>query len=614
MNDISTQACCLAIEATRVFLIKEIDEDTPYRVILEIAESMGYKVDYIINYKKYIDCFIQVIEDYMNNPDRKTLLVDLKTNHPVREPRNLADAAKLINSDDHYWDINSLNLAMNHLVTFDPEKIDKDFKIGKKTPENPLNYDMSMLYKICKHYNLKTCRGSTIKDLGKMVKYRTYSYEQLVDRLMRGKNKRKNETLDQLCYDFFQIDTRNLFIKRFLPMTDQEAITIILFEYGINIYYAKKPLKEYHHIKKNFKNIESYVPSDNRLLRIFNRDKRWIFSNEMWIPQLINSYSPMAIIKLAENEGFSDEDLLDSKVSLLSLDTSTHIYLGIHPFYDKTNLETFTIFNIENAEDQNIENGDYLLTIGKTKHPCTLFLTTITELINHFTSVKNFLIPGDVARYYFNATAITKLKNFCKKRIDFLLENNEPILNEPVRILKNLIDDISLSEKNLNNHMEKIKKLTSEDQEHIKTYLFYIMELAFYMRGWKVDGNDEYPLVSEKTQTSPDSFDQIERNYEEQYMKINNLYSTLLTEVTDIIDSIYLLDIKRVGDKVDFVRVKNPEVGTTIMEKLIIIKENSNDNACIRLSSNYILYTVYHYYKECFGETLFDIEKVSPIS
>lgn len=578
---------------------KIIDGDTPRLVIIEMMVSMGYKIEKNpVSPDNYFDQIVAFINNFVSNDEGCSIEIDPENLSPTPNETNLSNAARYVNADySTVWDIENLNRAFIHLMTFDPSKIEADFHVGKKTPEFPENYDACMLYEICKSGGISTTRNMTLDEM---------------ERLIKGRSKGVDESLESICGDFFNSDMRRVFFKRFIPITDNEIIAFVLCKYGLNIYYASNPGEEYKYIRGET-NLDNYIPRDEKLREIFIRDNRWILHNEkFWIPQLLDSYSFGSLHTMAEDEGVSGEDLQDPKNALKSLGDSTHIYIGIHPSY-VGKMQTYTHYDIKSYDEEQLE-GDVILTIGKTNQPGTLFLITLSELVSHFGSTCMFLVPDD-RNYYFSWSSINKLKRYCKREIEHMAESGISIIDKPVTNMKNIISNIEIMDNGLGKHIEKINKLGDRDKEYIREYLINILELAYYMRGWKVDGNDVPPLRSENTLTSENSFQEVERNYSKQFCKVNIFYSSLIQELTDIIDGVLLVTIKNCDGEMVFTNVNNPEVGKTLMDKLIIITKNDNDNACIRLSSNYILYTVYYYYKECFGgEELFDVNEVSQIS
>lgn len=583
---------------------KIVDGNTPCIVILEMMRSMGYKTekspsspdDYFNRLEAFINSFV-------SGGGGDSIEIDPESLYPAStDGMNLSNAARYVNADSStIWPVENLNRAFFHLMTFDPSNIEDDFKAGKKTPENPDNYDACMLYEVCRIRGLSTNRDTNLDEMENLIKGRG-----------REKDKPDEEPLESVCNDFFNSDMRKVFFKRFLPISNNEIIAFVLCKYNLNIYYASNPAEEYKYIQ-GLSDLEHYIPRDKKLLELFKRDNRWIRHNDnkFWTAQTLESYSSFSLHDMAEDEGVSGADLQDPKNALRSLGNSTHIYIGIHPKYNGK-METYTQYDIKCYDDEQL-GEDVIMTIGKTNNPKTLFLITLSELVLHFTSTCMFLVPDD-RNYYFSWSAIDKLKRYCKREIEHMIDAGISIMNKPVTNMKNIISNIEIMDNGLGKHIEKINKLGAFDKNHIKKYLTDILELAYYMRGWKVDGNEVPPLRSENTLTSENSFKEIERNYNEQFCRVDDFYNTLIPEVTDIIDGILLVTVKNCDGETVFANVNNTEVGKTLMDKLIIIKKNENDNACIRLSSNYILYTVYYYHKECFGTELFDINEVGAIS
>ena len=598
------------IDGSRILILPTLTSDTPSSVILEIADSMRYKVDSSLTNNNYINGLWEGINNYTGID----LSVDLKTLEPEPNYDNMSNVAKLVSSDVQEWPLDALLIAFKHLMEFHgvlkTNKLDRRFTVGKKTPSNPLTYDVCMLYKICLHFNVPTTRATTIEEMEEIARLCLTPRIELINMIVNKSRTPKwvpNESLVTTSYDSLFCD-REVIYKMYKPTTHAEAVLMAKKIYNVNIYMADNPMQEYQHMM----NVDSskYEPRDNNMKTLMKRDPRWIDTNVNWMAPLLQ-YSNVKLREFATLEGFKRrEDLKAPLESLNELSEKNHIYIGIHPYVDLNTTSTL----IYQYAIEDVPSNDFVLTIGKTSEPKSLYLLTVSELGSFFESKGLFCLPHN-PRYYFNDITISKLQTFCETNIQRIrYDSSQSLKDSPLLTLDRALKYINIQVEEVFTHIDKIKNLHETDKVLVESYLVGVMELAFYMRGWKIDGNDEYPLKTCQTQSMDDAIDSIELNYNTQHIKIYEMYNECVDELQDIIDGIYLMLKKDVDNKNIFVKSSSTEIGITLMERISIVKDNDNDNACIRLSSNYILYSVWFYMKECFDKEMFDVNDVDVIS
>jgi hypothetical protein len=192
----------------------------------------------------------------------------------------------------------------------------------------------------------------------------------------------------------------------------------------------------------------------------------------------------------------------------------------------------------------------------------------------------------------FSPAALHKLRLICGKELAETFTYVEDAKND----VDNLADSIK----------------TSSSSESILQYIEGIMDLAYYMRGWKSQDYDSaLPLETENTQSMEDVFIRIEENYATQSRKNADMFINMSVEAKHLISSIPLMILM---DNGTFAQSCNDDVGRTLMDKLDIVNNSSNDNACIRLSSNYMLHTCWYWADRCFNIKLFDLDSLGFIS
>lgn len=265
----------------------------------------------------------------------------------------------------------------------------------------------------------------------------------------------------------------------------------------------------------------------------------------------------------------------------------TWIYQGIHPLASHVN---YTIFNAEDVDDVDYDD---LITIGELNKPKDLFIMTFDELFEFLDKCKIFLLPNTTSSLM-----------------------DDDLLNEIGRLavaakfdkLPRLISHIKTQMKRSNGYKEKFDDLEFESKELVCKFLKDCGDLGYLSRGWT--GDDTLPLEVKDTQSLPDEFDGISDRCSSKMFEILNTYSA-----DHFISSLPLKTCLISGDgQRVFVNVANDDVGLTLITKIGIMFNNpSSGHACIRTSSNYLLYSVYIHMLELFDEEFFDIEKLQMV-
>ena len=611
------------IDANRYHITLFAESNSPACVIMEIAESMMFKVDKRLISDEYISALWLGIERGLNDSYANKISLDDKTDEPIQDMDNLSNVAAMVNSENCNWSIPVLNKSFKHLMQFYKKSVpinpDRDFIVGRKTPNNPYSYDACMLYKLCLYFKIETNRYSTMEDMATTIKYYLTPKEELIKDWygtpvhLKGNGKRDiwDGNVSTLKKSYINTlgskNVKDWLMKTYEPNNHSEAIMFAKNNYNINIFYAHSPVDEYKWIR-SLDDISNYTPKDDKLTSLYNRDPSWFDTDTAWIEPLLNIYSKSKLHSFAINEGFSHrDDLKEAYESLMDLGDKNHIYLGIHPALHTDCKVYETIIGKEDVTNINSIEDDIILTIGKTTKNNEMYLTTIGELYGLFDINHSFSLPHSPI-YYFNSISIKKLKiicsNVCGSTKKKMIMNKMNVIIEYIEKFMNEVDC----------HIDRIKKLNNEDQNCIKSFINGIIHLSYYMRGWKVGDNKECPLSSEMTQTTRDGFDDIEANYTLQSIENEELYNSFPEEIKDIIDGIALMIKTDVDGVTKFVQSSSNEIGRTIMDRLNIIRNNENDNSCIRLSSNYLLYSCWYYMKSVFDEEPFNVDQVGYIT
>jgi hypothetical protein len=579
------------ISLTRLNITGNITEYTPVCVILEIAQTLYLEYDYTkINHPEYIYSVISAIKG-CSVPH-----IFQKTNYGVDE---LGLIAKFVNSDIKIiWRRKKLLEAFNHLLKYFnkiPEIPTGEWTIGNQTMNEPLSYNACVLYKIVDYYGISTNRNTTINDMAYSIKLLSYSNEELLNKITNiTKYLNKANLIDILCknntsilpnlkfanytptlkeFDNFrnsEFQIKNLeesynklthpqALSLITPTNQYECIILAAKIYNIDISETENPYKEYISMKEGH-----YTPQDITFVEKYRKNPSFYLVNKNFRPNLLCLYNIDELTKFAKHEGFTDEDLIyNSPLELLQQNINT-FYLGRHP--DSTNkLTLITLEEFDEIDSNLIISYRYHLLEGGD----AIEAFELSELVNHFRVNKAFIHPIHY-NLKLSYNSVKKLKYICKnKNFSENIKNKYQELLEVIYIIENIEHTNVI-------YNEKFLKIS--DREILINNLQIILEMALYMRGW--DGIGDYPL---------DETPYNDKNDENVY-KAMIKYDEII-QYKELFDSMPLM-LKKKDNNLDCIICStNIDDGTTILEKINIIRENKSIHSCIRTSSNKFLWT-----------------------
>lgn len=583
------------LSCNRMCLVKTIDNNTPACVLIEILGSMRFRVDETIINDNAIKNFHINIERNINTSDVilwKQSMTPSRLNNDNQlefDVETLPSLARFINHREITWTLETLETAFKHILPF----ITGDYMnvpevpilCGPKTPDSPESYDASMLYCICKALKIQTNMYMEIEDMGRCIDIYLSPRNSLI----------KQDTIwinDDLSVSSKsnQMSDPHWLIENYVPKSHEEAIVLAFQRWEIQLFYAASPLKAYTDRSK-----------DRLLTCISKRDDSWLTCRRL-LPCLLNFYTEDERKRFVYEEGLEqgEEHLLDT------LNPRNHIYEGIHGAYPPRmkHYETMiTMMSFKNIDE--IEN-DYIFTIGKVSEHNELKLISLSELNQWFRSQQSFTLPYDPLHYFGNIS-INKLERFVERNIEI----SDNIRRKLLIDTRSIINTIRERHASLIDIRRMLRSLDEEEKRQVITYLMSIKDLSFFMRGWKIGSNEDIPLSSSNTQSEESDISYIELNYSKQKNIIVDIFNNMPTELQDMVDTLPLLSRCPRGD---FYLCSSHVVGKTISEKLGIIENHQNtDDACIRISSNYLLYSTW-YYLDSLGVDSFNINSLDFIS
>ena len=653
-------------QLNRLKITGPLNDNTPLCVILEIADYIG---NFKLQSKNFRDeSYINQIITYINTTTYNT--VTEKNND--YDNKDLQLIGRFINPNIKNWKFNPLMESFKHLLEFYDENIppipDGEINIGKKSMSSPFAYNICMIYKLCIFYGIKTNRKMKHIEMAQAIKYYIQDITELKEGLIKTikyssridivnlivsnslnisiptniqnissqhkiitKSNIKQKLLDPINYQNIDINNLNKIhstfidfkkvILRIIPENHEEAIILTAIIYGINLTDCKNPYEEYLKMKDNTMNSSAeniYIPNDKEFRDKYLKNPDFYNIRIMWEPKLAKIYSTEDVKNLAKLEGYEDElnlnqdgDERKCAENLLHLSRcSNTFYLGIHPNLD--NAKTKVDFDSSDEINKKI-----LLSYGIVEEK-NFALYKVTELTACFKDSMSFSNPEN-RNEQFSLNSINKLK---KIALTHSLNDKTEISTAYKELLKTM-DDIKEFNKKHSEQARKLYNLYINGDENKKQLIIQlitqILEMGYYMRGWKVE-SDEIPVIN-KGHLSISS-----HPAEYQLKVVTNSDKAMNTFVTNVENSSE--DIKTIFEKLPlmFPQVRSRDIvfeisnsqieGFTIMDRINIIKTDDQTNelespGCIRLASNRFMSSGYYYLtKICKLPEPFDIKRM----
>ena len=557
------------------------------------------------------------------------------------ENKDLSLIARYINSNANSWRAVSLIKALTHLHSYyelTPQlPSSKNFKFGLKTPEEPENYDSTMLYSICRYYGIKTTRSTTLENLASSVRLLMSDYDSLKDHLLKkinissqsnlinmimsgdeseghnfkeqisllsGHDGNKLSFLDDIRKDDItenslndalnKIKDKNQLIRRITPQNHQEAILLSAMIYNINITESKNPQKEYNSMREYAR----YLPYDSDLCFRYIKNPEWYNVKKTWTPSIPGIYDDSMLVNFLRREGYTEENILrESSYQLLYMSRITPtFYTGKHPYAenDRTPIE---------LEDVKTLSHDQVVTYGISDSSKTLTIYKLSELSDHFKESRSYTNPvSEKLTEVFTSISIKKLLLICNERIKSEDEKSQ-IKDEN----QELINAILMVERYLSTKSEEVKifirtydKADSHIKNIIELVLKALLDCSMYMRGWKVAkaALSDYPILVKQTQSDPGESGKIDLNVSNSIMYFEDLLGSLPDNISDIVKNLPLMRLQLNGNDIHYQPSNNENQGITIYDRIKIVKKGdktTEESSCIRLSSNWLAPSVYYY-------------------
>jgi hypothetical protein len=255
-------------------------------------------------------------------------------------------------------------------------------------------------------------------------------------------------------------------------------------------------------------------------------------------------------------------------------------------FYPVTSCEYFTKDDILGNEYSEFDIESIYLRICPGKSMLEFQVYSIDELQATFLEYYDFIDPHSRTNEHFNDLEIKRL---------YKLLNDIHKDNEKAACFIDVIETIYSGMLKRSKLIEEMTIFCAENHSIAREFFTDLLNIGLKMRGWTGEG--EYPLKSMDTVKIVD-YDSVQDEIIIFYNNLNDLAELPIFIYRDY-NFIMSIDSKR---------------GYTIKDRLRIIFDNATQNACIRLSSNWLLATSWYYMDRYFNEQIFEKKDLDNIS
>lgn len=639
----------------------DISLETPYFILEYISAfcKITYNKSYII-FNEYHEEIIKLINNY------EFIEIDLPNETSTDE--ELRKIIKIIspNSSSVGWSLKSIIEGCYHLFSFSilldnlPFINSKDIVYGSKTNELPFAINEIISYRIAKYYKypmdktttyneiiefidrklsrkISTMKSSLLHTINGLSESNLLKVYYLVNNISEVEinedkfnfedNKDKKWNFDPIL---FEISLEEFFDKkrvaaRIKAKTNYEAIVSAALRYGVNISESSYPLKELDNLSK-----KRYIPYCPIFAKKYAINKNYYNINKRWTESLSNPniYTIDQLKEFALEEGFTNLNgmsFVELNRYLRSSKNITNFFIGKNPNCE----DVKTALSLEDIDEVIPEE---LICIG-IERLNNLRYVSLEELADYFENMKMYIDP--INNEIIDTIPITKLKIYCRG-----ISHNSV---NAVRLL-NIMEDIDkigrLLDVKVINLKIQVLKLSKEDQNKVELFFNKVMELGLYMRGWKINDNIDFPLLSEETVPKDEDIIEKEKIKHREIYIINNIpcnnfqfiidntqealevamniLSTLPYPIIENIKSLHTLYFNKKGTTQEIMgyifkgtRVFHEELLVDCMKN--IFKGLNNPISCLRTNSNFILFSAV-WYMMIFGYKVpFRIDRIDDI-
>lgn len=569
-----------------------IDYNTPLCVLEEIIKCLGDEItlEDIGEHKSQV---IEYIQEFSKD-------IEIKDSYTEEE---LCLISTFVSQEETSWDQNNLLKAFNHLVSYN-NNIPERFVYGPKTNNNPLSYDVTMMYAYCSENGIRTNYNDTLNELAAYVRLSFANKHILLDTLITKLSLMDTfgliNVLKETKYcnneDFVFSDSSKESIVKLKNsdkirtiLTNEEAIIQSAKNYNIDISSSSTPSREFIEMSKgsNFKPI-----TDNAFQSNYKLNPLYYDMTKYWKSDLSCLYDEKSLMKLLSSECVNHNEISDPRHFLYEITLTKNIYPGIIPEAKYT--ETF----IYKTPFEEI-NTKHIISYGilHTKDLIALTPEEITKFLRIHKEFKDFINHGEIL----SERILKKLILICKSF------PHEQKYNELLDIIRDTKTLGNVMNSKMKEFISYVKNCENATKEQINLMFDNMFKLAMYMRGWKED--KDYPLSASQCNKYAENFDEIETRVALSIKNLVEAINAMPDSMKMIIKSLPLIKFEE-KDK-NYYRNTNTDEGITFYERLVFISTKPDSMySCLRLSSNFIASTSQYYNVLLNGKSYIDISKL----
>lgn len=584
-----------------------IAENTPYCVLIEIADAHGLRYDSSSSPFSLIPGLVDSINNtsppYFTHQDKNTL--------PA--------LARFVNRNER-WPQDKLISAYNFIRQFTDDSIDPltllplQFDIGRPTPRQPQRINACILYCICHYHKINITSKTTMEQMAQAVRLlrddvasvmrrvRVFieakaTRTDLINILMMspytiddpdppqtvGGDYRRipadivnHDILNNLHHQLTDVPTLQ---RKITPSTNEGAVALAAINYSIDLTGAQYPLKEYQVLCRIGRT--DYKPDDPWLRYWSETNSRVIDLMETFNPIFPeNYYRSERLSTLAEREGYTLEEIAHSSpYELLQLAyVSDTFYYGLLPGVT----EDVTPISLEPIED--VLPSELLIYGNRSTQQ--LHTITIEELYEHMSINKSLVSPFN-PESTISTIALNKLRLYLRQlsvRSDAELYSN--LVNKI-----NMIEHLHLATDEPTRQLLSNYHDSDENMRHeILDTLYTLLYAGMAMRGWF---DDTKPFPVEEAPVDRKDNDKVAIAVT-QYL---NQFEDACQQLGAVGDQIKSLPLVR-NRSGHYHKSTDVNDGLTIGDRITITREGYNTQnikSCIRMSSNWLCASAHKY-------------------
>lgn len=636
--------------------IQSISDRTPLCVVK--FASMLFKIsieDRHWGVQEYINRFLEIMAD-------KNFIID---EYPTDSKELLSKCVRLLNPfDEDPWCEKSIDEGMSGILpyfedTFVPPTRDEVEKcgFGPKTNQFPFRINDVMAYRICCHFGYEMDKNTTAEEMANACRLLLDNEQMAGARRFMIENIKvlPAATIAKFSYTCSKINSSDeapipdsasireqvyddksisrvsqmvesitFLTQRMTPENNIEAVVMAHVRFSICISDARNPMEQYNSIvKRRFtsRSIHKYIPINDAEFAIkYRRNPEWFRTDLNWFVDLLPSYNTRQLVDFAHREGYVEHRSKPNDKILMSFLTDRHkinnFYFGRNPYCNKN--MTYYLENIDDVPDDELISFGSLTNIAEKydvsaesteirmrKMPeNNLEYLTVEELTDYFRSTKIFI--DILSKKSMDANAIIKLRRHTEQMIN----SNSPSRKKYIALreqLNELEEAKQLIDRKVRELFVKIKELPIAVRQQVNLFLDNCIYMAMYMRGWKINGMNEFPLKSSQTMFDKSLYQcEVFDNTFVAWHGVMDAFAELPKDIQDDIQMLNLITFSTVGDTIQV--FDQTLKGIIISRELTLMKciddcihgDDTKESSCIRTNSNWILFTV-GWYSLMFG-------------